>query len=121
MVRFMKENAVIGKLDFNGTNQRYTLGMDNDFVFGKGFGGNVCFDFEPIFRSLDRKYHTVLNLQCGVYKSFCNDRLNLSLNLNLLRKTRTFDTEAAAFNLSHRDMTHGQFANLTAVWKLGNR
>lgn len=121
MVRFMKENAVIGEFDFNGTNQRYTLGIDHDFVFGKGFGGNVCFDFEPTFRSLDRKYHTVLNLQCGVYKSFCNDRLNLSLNLNLLRKTRTFDTEASAFNLSHRDMTHGQFANLTAVWKLGSR
>ncbi|MCD8237599.1 MAG: outer membrane beta-barrel protein [Prevotellaceae bacterium] len=121
MIELMKENAAVGELDFNGAHQRYILGVDNDFVFGKGFGGNVCFGFEPTFRSLDRKYHTVLNLQCGVYKSFCNDRLNLALNLNLLRKTRTFDTESSAFTLRHRDMTHGQFVHLAAVWKLGNR
>ncbi|MCM1311336.1 MAG: outer membrane beta-barrel family protein [Bacteroides sp.] len=119
MVRMMKENALVGELVFNGTHPRYNLNMDNDFVLGRDMGASVCFGFEPAFRSLDRKYHALWNLQCGFYKSFLNKRLNVTAHLNLLRHTRTYDTESSVFNLCHRDMTHRLSAEISAVWCLG--
>lgn len=118
MARLMDENATIGGRDFKGCNGRYNLWINNEFVLGKDFGGTLCLDVEPGFRSLDRKYHSVVNLNGSLYKSLCKKKLCLSVNFDLLRCVRAFDIDAATFYLGNKNVTHGQFAEISAVWKL---
>ena len=112
-VGFRKENAELSGVRYNETRLRQSYSLSNSFDFGKGWGGYAKAYFEPTFRSMDRTYHKVWNVECRVYKSFLKDDLYVWIDFQPCGRRRRLDRMSADRKVSMAYTTPVQHLSLS--------
>lgn len=75
-------------------------------------------NFEPTYRTLDRTYHAVYNINGQIYKTFLNGNLQMAIDFSPLGNRRKLDRQAALNKISYRYTTPVQYIGLSITWNL---
>lgn len=87
--------------DWEYSNQtHWTFLINNDFKFGKSWGGNLYSYIDPSCNVQDQWWNTVIDITCNIYKTFFNDKLTVSLDAKPYRKGR----EKKTYNTFYRSV-----------------
>ncbi len=90
--------------------------FNNNFRFGHGWGGMLNVNFEPTYRTLDRTYHAVYNVNGQIYKTFLGDNLQVALDFTPLGNRRKLDRQAGANKVSYKYTTPVQYVGFSLTW-----
>ena len=115
-IGFNPENCSLGGVDYKGTRLRQYYSLSTSLNLQHGWGGSINAYIEPTYRYLDRTYHTVWQMDCSVYKTFLNNRLQLIAEFTPLGRRRRLDRYSAATSVSKTILTPVQRGSLQVVW-----
>ena len=115
-IGFNPENCSLGGVDYKGTRLRQYYSLSTSLNLQHGWGGSINAYIEPTYRYLDRTYHTVWQMDCSVYKTFLNNRLQLIAEFTPLGRRRRLDRYSAATSGSKTILTPVQRGSLQVVW-----
>ena len=91
--------------------------MNNNFRFQHGWGGMLNFFCEPTFTSYDWTFHTVWELWGEIYKSLCQDKLQLTLSFTALGDRRRVDRQTNGITVTYNYTTPVQSIGISVRWK----
>ena len=111
------ENVTLGDVYYGKTRLRPFYMMNNNFRFQHGWGGMLNFFCEPTFTSYDWTYHTVWELWGEIYKSLCQDKLQLTLSFTALGDRRRVDRQTNGITVTYNYTTPVQSIGISARWK----
>ncbi len=97
--------------------EHWTFSLDNDFDFGKTFGGTLSAQYEPDSHYLDAMMKSVCSVYGSVYKNFFKDQLECKLDFTLYRKGREIITDTKEYALAHLNKTKEQKVSLSLTWR----
>ena len=113
----MRENVVIDNVQYDNNNIRKYFYFNNSLYFPHGWGAMLNVDFEPKYYNLNRIYHAVLNVNGGVYKYFCNDRLYFAIDCSPIGIRRKMDCMVGLNKVTYKNATPVQYVEMTMRWK----
>lgn len=103
--------------DWKYTNQvHWTFLVNNDFRFGKTWGGNLYAYVDPSCNVQDQWWNTVVDITCNVYKTFMNDRLTVRLDAKPYRKGRQKITDNMYYRSVRTNTTKEEYVGLTVSY-----
>lgn len=97
--------------------ERWSFSLNNDFDFGKTFGGTLSAQYEPDSHYLDAIMKSVCSVYGSVYKSFFKNQLECKLDFTLYRKGREIITDTKEYTLAHLNNTKEQKVALSLTWR----
>lgn len=103
-------------IHYNKTRFKENFYFNNNFRFGHGWGGMLNANFEPTYRTLDRTYHAVYNVNGQVYKTFLDDNLQVALDFTPLGNRRKLDRYAGTNKVSYKYTTPVQYVGFSLTW-----
>lgn len=110
------ENTTLGNVHYGKTRLKEYFFFNNSFIFKNGWGGMLNMNLEPTYRSLDRTYHAVYNVDGRVYKTFLNNRLQIFLDFRPFGNRRRLDRQAGKNTVSYKYVTPVQYARISLLW-----
>ena len=96
--------------------ERWSFSLNNDFDFGKNFGGTLSAQYEPDSHYLDAMMKSVCSVYGSVYKNFFKKQLECKLDFTLYRKGREIITDTQEYTLVHLNNTKEQKVSLFLTW-----
>ena len=96
--------------------ERWSFSLNNDFDFGKTFGGTLSAQYEPDSHYLDAIMKSVCSIYGSVYKNFFKKQLECKLDFTLYRKGREVITDTQEYTLAHLNNTKEQKVALSLTW-----
>ncbi|MFG6409906.1 MAG: hypothetical protein K1V92_02480, partial [Bacteroides acidifaciens] len=81
-----------------------------------GWGGMLNANFDPTYRTLDRTYHAVYNVNGQIYKTILGDNLQVALDFTPLGNRRKLDRQAGANKVSYKYTTPVQYVGFSLTW-----
>ncbi|MDE6680108.1 MAG: outer membrane beta-barrel family protein, partial [Muribaculaceae bacterium] len=78
-IEITPENITIDNTHYGNTRFKEYFALNNNFSFSGDWGGILNLNFEPTFRTLDRTYHAVYNIEGRIYKTFFNNNLQIAV------------------------------------------
>ena len=96
--------------------ERWSFSLNNDFDFGKTFGGTLSAQYEPDSHYLDAMMKSVCSVYGSVYKNFFKKQLECKLDFTLYRKGREIITDTKEYTLAHLNNTKEQKVALSLTW-----
>ena len=96
--------------------ERWSFSLNNDFDFGKTFGGTLSAQYEPDSHYLDAMMKSVCSVYGSVYKNFFKNQLECKLDFTLYRKGREIITDTKEYTLAHLNDTKEQKVALSLTW-----
>lgn len=96
--------------------ERWSFSLNNDFDFGKNFGGTLSAQYEPDSHYLDAMMKSVCSVYGSVYKNFFKKQLECKLDFTLYRKGREIITDTQEYTLAHLNNTKEQKVSLFLTW-----
>ena len=111
------ENVTLGDVYYGKTRLRPYYMMNNSFRFQHGWGGMLNFFCEPTFTSYDWTFHTVWELWGEIYKSLCQDKLQLTLSFTALGDRRRVDRQTNGITVTYNYTTPVQSIGISVRWK----
>ncbi len=111
------ENVTLGNVYYGKTRLRPFYMMNNNFRFQHGWGGMLNFFCEPTFTSYDWTFHTVWELWGEIYKSLCQDKLQLTLSFTALGDRRRVDRQTNGITVTYNYTTPVQSIGISVRWK----
>ncbi len=96
--------------------ERWAFSLNNDFDFGKTFGGTLSAQYEPDSHYLDAMMKSVCSVYGSVYKNFFKNQLECKLDFTLYRKGREMITDTKEYTLAHLNNTKEQKVALSLTW-----
>lgn len=111
------EDITIAGVYYGETRLRQYYSMYNTFDFTSEWGAMLNIIFEPTYKTYDRTYHTVYNIGGKIYKSVCDDKLQLSLIFNALGDRRRYDRFANGNKITYNYTTPVQSIGLSLLWR----
>jgi hypothetical protein len=111
------ENVTLGDVYYGKTRLRPFYMMNNNFRFQHGWGGMLNFFCEPTFTSYDWTLHTVWELWGEIYKSLCQDKLQLTLSFTALGDRRRVDRQTNGITVTYNYTTPVQSIGISVRWK----
>ncbi len=111
------ENVTLGDVYYGKTRLRPFYMMNNNFRFQHGWGGMLNFFCEPTFTSYDWTFHTVWELWGEIYKSLCQDKLQLTLSFTALGDRRRVDRQTNGITVTYNYTTPVQSIGISVRWK----
>lgn len=115
-IEITPENTTIANIHYGKTRLKEYLYFNNNFRFSNGWGGMVNVNFEPTYRTLDRTYHAVYNVNGQIYKSFLNDNLQIAVDFTPIGNRRKLDRYAGMNKVSYKYTTPVQYVGLSFTW-----
>lgn len=91
--------------------------MYNTFTVPHGWGGMLNLQWEPTFDTYDRTYHAVYKCGGQVYKTFCKDRLQMTLTFNVAGRGRKYDRMINGSRVTYNLLTPVQRISVSVAWK----
>ncbi len=113
----LSENLTLGGVYYGKTRLRQYYDMYNNFSFEHGWGGMLNINYEPTFKDYDRTYYTVWNVDGQIYKSMCNDKLQLRISFSALGDRRKYDRQANGRTITYDYTTPVQSVGISLHWK----
>ena len=111
------EDLTLGGVYYGKTRFRQYYAMYNTFSFQHGWGGMLNINYEPTFKDYDRTYYTVWNVDGQIYKSMCNDKLQLRISFSALGDRRKYDRQANGRTITYDYTTPVQCVGISLHWK----
>ena len=111
------ENVTLGDVYYGKTRLRPFYMMNNNFRFQHGWGGMLNFFCEPTFTSYDWTFHAVWELWGEIYKSLCQDKLQLTLSFTALGDRRRVDRQTNGITVTYNYTTPVQSIGISVRWK----
>lgn len=103
--------------DWEYSNQpHWTFLINNDFKFGKSWGGNLYSYIDPSCNVQDQWWNTVIDITCNIYKTFFNDKLTVSLDAKPYRKGREKKTYNTFYRSVRTNKTKEEYIGLTITY-----
>lgn len=115
-IEITPENTTIANIHYGKTRIKEYFYFNNNFRFTNGWGGMVNVNFEPTYRTLDRTYHAVYNVNGQIYKSFLNDNLQIAVDFTPIGNRRKLDRYAGMNKVSYKYTTPVQYVGLSFTW-----
>lgn len=115
-VEIVPENLTLSGIRYDETRLKEYFSFSNNITLKNGWGGMINAVYEPTYHSYDRTYHGVYNVNGQVYKTFCNDKLQLSLNFNAFGNRRQLDRRVADKVVSCKYTAPVQRIGISLVW-----
>ena len=115
-IEITPENTTIANIHYGKTRIKEYFYFNNNFRFPNGWGGMVNVNFEPTYRTLDRTYHAVYNVNGQIYKSFLNDNLQIAVDFTPIGNRRKLDRYAGMNKVSYKYITPVQYVGLSFTW-----
>lgn len=115
-IEITPENTTIANIHYGKTRIKEYFYFNNNFRFTNGWGGMVNVNFEPTYRTLDRTYHAVYNVNGQIYKSFLNDNLQIAVDFTPIGNRRKLDRYAGMNKVSYKNTTPVQYVGLSFTW-----
>lgn len=115
-IEITPENTTIANIHYGKTRIKEYFYFNNNFRFPNGWGGMVNVNFEPTYRTLDRTYHAVYNVNGQIYKSFLNDNLQIAVDFTPIGNRRKLDRYAGMNKVSYKYTTPVQYVGLSFTW-----
>ena len=109
------ENMELSGIRYSGVRLRqyYSLaGSLNLNSWGAGLNAYI----EPTFSDMDRKYHTVYQMECSIYKTLLNDRLQIMAEVVPFERRRRLSRRSEDRLVSVRYTTPMQCVSLRMTW-----
>ena len=97
--------------------ERWSFSLNNDFDFGKNFGGTLSAQYEPDSHYLDAIMKSVCCVYGSIYKNFFKNQLECKLDFTLYRKGREVITDTQEYTLAHLNNTKEQKVSLFLTWR----
>lgn len=117
-VEISPENTTIDGIHYDKTRFKEYFYFNNNFRFSNSWGGMLSVNFEPTYRTLDRTYHAVYNINGQIYKTFQDGNLQMAVDFSPLGNRRKLDRQAALNKISYRYTTPVQYIGLSITWNL---
>ena len=117
-VEISPENTTIDGIHYDKTRFKEYFYFNNNFRFSNSWGGMLSVNFEPTYRTLDRTYHAVYNINGQIYKTFLDGNLQMAVDFSPLGNRRKLDRQAALNKISYRYTTPVQYIGLSITWNL---
>lgn len=111
------ENITIDGTHYGKTHCKEYFYFNNNFVFGKGWGGMLNADIEPTYRTLDRTYHAVYNVTGQIYKSLLRNNLQVAVEFTPVGNRRKLDRKVGDNVISPKYTSPVQYIGLSLTWK----
>lgn len=89
---------------------------NNNFNFTPSLGGTLNGYWETRTTFENYLFHSVGHLEASLWKTFCNDRLRLSLKSNICGRERGSITYGNGYTLFARNTTHPTSFSFTVIW-----
>lgn len=115
-IEITPENTTIANIHYGKTRLKGYFYFNNNFRFPNGWGGMLNVNFEPTYRTLDRTYHAVYNVNGQIYKSFLNDNLQVAVDFTPIGNRRKLDRYAGMNKVSYKYTTPVQYVGLSFTW-----
>ena len=115
-IEITPENTTIANIHYGKTRLKEYFYFNNNFRFPNGWGGMLNVNFEPTYRTLDRTYHAVYNVNGQIYKSFLNDNLQIAVDFTPIGNRRKLDRYAGMNKVSYKYTTPVQYVGLSFTW-----
>lgn len=115
-IEITPENTTIANIHYGKTRLKEYFYFNNNFRFSKSWGGMLNVNFEPTYRTLDRTYHVVYNVNGQIYKSFLNDNLQIAVDFTAIGNRRKLDRYAGMNKVSYKYTTPVQYVGLSFTW-----
>lgn len=115
-VEISPENTTIDGIHYDKTRFKEYFYFNNNFRFSNSWGGMLSVNFEPTYRTLDRTYHAVYNINGQIYKTFLDGNLQMAVDFSPLGNRRKLDRQAALNKISYRYTTPVQYVGLSVTW-----
>lgn len=119
-IEITPENTTIANIHYGKTRIKEYFYFNNNFRFTNGWGGMVNVNFEPTYRTLDRTYHAVYNVNGQIYKSFLNDNLQIAVDFTPIGNRRKLDRYAGMNKVSYKYITPVQYVGLSFTWNFSS-
>ena len=115
-VEITPENAVIGGVKYDKTRFKEYFYFNNNFNFSSGWGGMLNANLEPTFRTFDRTYHAVFNVDGRIYKNFLKNNLQVAIDFTAFGNRRKLDRQVGSNTITYKYTTPVQYVGLNVVW-----
>ena len=113
----LTENLTLGGVYYGKSRLRQHYDMYNTFSFEHGWGGMLTINYEPTYKDYDRTYYTVWDVSGQIYKSMCNDKLQLRISFTALGDRRKYDRQANGRTITYDYTTPVQSIGISLHWK----
>lgn len=117
-IEITPENITIANIHYGKTRLKEYFYFNNNFRFSHGWGGMLNVNFEPTYKTLDRTYHAVYNVNGKIYKSFLKDNLQVAVEFTPVGNRRKLDRQVGMNKLSYKYTTPVQYVGLSLTWNL---
>ena len=115
-VAFNTENFKMNGITYDTTRLRQFYSIYSSLSLKNDWGGYVNAYVEPTFRDFANTYRWVYQVDCSIYKTFLNNRLQLILNVTPLGRRRTLERRLENQTVSMKYTGPVQTAGLRVVW-----
>lgn len=115
-VEITPENITIENVHYGKTRFKEYFYFNNNFRFSKSLGAMLNVNFEPTYRTLDRTYHAVYNVNGRIYKTFLNDNFQAAVDFTPVGNRRKLDRHAGMNKVSYKYTTPIQYVGLSLTW-----
>lgn len=115
-IEITPENTTVANVHYGKTRLKEYFDFNNNFRFSNGWGGTLDVVFEPIYRTLDRTYHAVYNVNGQIYKSFMSDNLQVAMDFTPVGNRRKLDRCVGGNKVTYKYTTPVQYVGLSLTW-----
>lgn len=115
-VEITPENAMIGGVKYDQTRFKEYFYFNNNFKFSSGWGGMLNANVEPTFRTFDRTYHAVFNVDGRIYKNFLKNSLQIALDFTAFGNRRKLDRQIGSKTITNKYTSPVQYVGLNITW-----
>ena len=112
-----REDVTLGDVYYGKTRLRPYYMMYNNFNFRNGWGGMLNFFCEPTYKNYDWTFFTVWEVWGEIYKTLCNDKLQLTLSFTALGDRRKVDRQTNGIKVIYDYTTPVQSIGISVRWK----
>ena len=110
------ENFKMNGITYDTPRLRQYYSIYSSLSLKNDWGGYLNAYIEPTYRYFDNIYRWVYQIDCSVYKTFLNNRLQLILNVTPLGRRRTLERRSDSHTVSMKYTGPVQTAGLRVVW-----
>lgn len=110
------ENETFGHTRYHTTRLRQFYQVANSVRLKKGWGGSLNFFIEPTFRTFERTYHTVYQMDVSIYKTFMDNYLQIIADCRPFERRRVLDRRADGIDTRLKYTTPILGGSLRVVW-----
>ena len=115
-IEITPENIKIDNVYYGKTRFKEYFSFNNSFTFSNGWGAMLNANLEPTFRTLDRTYHAVYNVNGQIHKMFMDNNLQFAIEFTPVGNRRKLDRFTGTQTISYKYTSPVQYIGLSMTW-----